>query len=482
VSGILDRAGRWARTWAINTLNTAVYTLSLGTVTLHEGRYSWLTRRWSNWSRTFAGRPARYVRPTSEEEICKAVGTAERVRVVGGGHTFNASPLTEHTLVSLDRYNKVLAVDREQKVVRAQAGIRLRDLMPQLEAHGLDLPVLGSTNAQSLAGLVATDLHGTGRDHGFLSEQILALRVVNARGEAHTLRRGEPAFHAVLGGLGCCGVVTEVELQCVAAYNLAKSIQIVRRDWAEENIEQLLREHDHLSFYYLGGVDAENVRMNVWDQTAKAPQRSYPWRDMYLELVDMFFTGYVIGLARTMKAADVTARLGLAFFKLTMDGHKTVYPSSVGFRRKLYYRHDEMEYGVPFERYRECLAEIRAMLRRRKYVSIIEVRFTPDRSQGLLGPGVGRRTCFIELAPGSSRDSTEIFREGEQIFRRYGGRLHLGKATWATAEALREMFGERFVQFQQVHCEQDAAGKFDNDFTRRLLQGGGAPETAPVRA
>jgi len=469
VSGIGDRVGRWARTWAINTLNTAVYTLSLGEVTLHEGKYSRLTRRWSNWNRTFAARPGRYVRPTSEAEICEAVGAAERVRVVGGGHTFNASPLTEHTLISLDGYNKVLAVDRDRKVVRAQAGIRLRDLMPQLEAHGLDLPVLGSTNAQSLAGLVATDLHGTGRDHGFLSEQVLSLRVVNARGEAHTVRRGDAAFHAILGGLGCCGVVTEVELLCVDAYNLKKSIQIVRRDWAEENIERLLQEHDHLSFYYLGGVDAENIRMNVWDQTSQAPQRSYPWRDMYLELVDMLFTGYVIGLAPTMKAANLTAWLGLAFFKLTMNGHKTVYPSSVGFRRKLFYRHDEMEYGVPFERYRECLAEIRAMLRRKKYVSIIEVRFTPERSQGLLGPGVGRRTCFIELAPGLSGDPTEIFREGEQIFRRYGGQLHLGKATWATPENLREMFADRLVQFQKVRREQDGAGKFDNDFARALF-------------
>jgi FAD/FMN-containing dehydrogenase len=478
VSAILDRVGRWARTFAINTLNTAVYILSLGNVTLHEGRFSWLTRRWSNWNRTFAGRPARYVRPTAEDEICKAVGSAERVRVVGGGHTFNASPLTEHTLISLDRYNKVLAVDRDRKVVRAQAGIRLRDLMPRLEAHGLDLPLLGSTNAQSLAGLVATDLHGTGRDHGFLSEQVLSLRVVNAHGEAQTFRRGEPVFHAVLGGLGCCGVVTEIELQCVEAYNLAKSIQIVRRDWAEENIERLLEEHRHLSFYYLGGVDAENIRMNIWDRTPRPPNASYPWRDMYLELVDMFFTGYVIGMARTMKAADLTARLGLAFFKLTMDGHKTIYPSSIGFRRKLYYRHDELEYGVPFERYRECLAEIRAMLRRKKFVTIIEVRFAPDRSQGLLGPGVGRRTCFIELAPGLSRDPAEIYREGEAILRRYGGQLHLGKATGATLEDLREMFGERLAQFEKVRREQDAAGKFENPFTRTLF----GPATAPAEA
>src|SRR5690349_21508335 len=106
MSGFMDRVGRRARTWALDTLNTAAYALSLGNVTLHEGRYSRLWRRWSNWNRTFSDGPARYVLPLSEEEVCKAVAAANRARVVGGGHTFNASPLTVDTLISLDRYNK----------------------------------------------------------------------------------------------------------------------------------------------------------------------------------------------------------------------------------------------------------------------------------------------------------------------------------------------------------------------------------------
>ena len=94
---------------------------------------------------------------------------------------------------------------------------------------------------------------------------------------------------------------------------------------------------------------------------------------------------------------------------------------------------------------------------------------------------MGRRTCFIELAPGLSRDPREIFEEGEQIFRRHGGQLHLGKATRATAEALQEMFGDRLVQFQRTRREQDAAGKFDNEFTRRLLGCVAAPEKESAR-
>ena len=51
---------RFVRTWSINTLNTAVYVLSFGRKTLHEGRYCRWLHRWSNWSRTFTSRPARF--------------------------------------------------------------------------------------------------------------------------------------------------------------------------------------------------------------------------------------------------------------------------------------------------------------------------------------------------------------------------------------------------------------------------------------
>jgi len=477
MSGPLDRISRLGRTWAINTVNSAVYALSLGRTTWHEGRYSAARGRWDNWNRTFSCRPTKYVQPTTEEEIRAIVRDNPRVRVVGAGHTFNGAPLTDDVLLSMDRYNRVLEVDRAGRRARVQAGIRLRDLMPQLEQQGLDMRLLGSTNAQSMGGLVASDLHGTGRDNGFLSEQVLEVRVVNARGEAETYPRGHPHFRAVFGGLGCCGVVTELTLDCVEAYNLERSIRIVRRDWAEENIDQLLAEHQHLSFYYLGGIDAENVRINVWDRTDRPARRSNRWHDLSGELIDMLFGGYLVGLGPTVKAAKFSSRIAELFFKATMDNRKTVYASSTGFRRRLYYHHDELEYGIPRASFRPCLQELLDMLARRRHVCVVEVRFAPNKSEGLLGPGVGRETCFIELAPSLSRDPAEIFEEAETIFWRYRGQFHPGKVTRATPEKMREMFGDRFELFQEVRRRQDPDGKFENAFVRRLF---GPVSAAPV--
>ena len=468
----LQRLVRKLRALWFNTLNTLVYVLSGGSITLHEGRYSPRRGTWSNWSGVVTVKPQRYEAPETEAELCRIVRESPRLRAVGGGHTFNDSTRTDQTLLSLDRYNRVLEVDAAQRRVRVQAGIRLRELSKVLAWHGLALPVLGSTDAQSLAGLIATDLHGTGRQHGFLSEQVLSLRIVNAQGEAETVLPGSDVFHAAIGAIGTCGVVTEVELRCVPAFHLEKSIWIVKRSEVNRDLERMLRMHDHVSFYYLSGVDVEHVRMNVWDHTGTDTPLSklQRLRKMAGELSDMIFSGYLLGFSRSREQSRFLAALGLRFNKWTMHGRRSVYPASTGFGRKLFFWHDEIEYGVPYEHHRQCLKEVQELLQRRGLFALVEVRFTPETSQALIGPGVGRRTCFIELAPSLAYGEATIaalFHEAEEIFLAHGGQPHLGKATRAIDG--QRMFGERFERFQQVRLRQDPEGKFTNAFTDRVL-------------
>jgi hypothetical protein len=177
----------------------------------------------------------------------------------------------------------------------------------------------------------------------------------------------------------------------------------------------------------------------------------------------------MLALARPLHTTELTAWLGLKIFQWTMRGHKTIFTSAAGFSRKLYYHHDELEYGVSFDKYRACLHEILEMLHKQRFVCVVEVRFAPNQSKALLGPGVGRRSCFIKLAPSLSSDQTEVFAAAESIFLKYGGQLHLGKATGLDGSHLREMYGERFEKFQTIIREQDSEGKFLNAFARRMF-------------
>lgn len=431
----------------------------------HEGRFE--DGEWRNWTADYAVRPAHYALPRSEEELCATVARAERLRVVGGGHTFNASPLSAQTLISLDAYDAVLHVDRQARVARVQAGIRLRDLNRALLGAGLALPVLGSTDAQSIGGLVATDLHGTGRDHGFLSEQIRALRVIDAAGQARTVRPGDDLFHAVCGGLGACGVVTEVELALVPAYRLRKTSAMVDRADAERDLAQALSGHDHVSFYYVGGTEGEAIRQHTWDRVDAPETEGWVAKKTQAELQDFALSAWLPSLAEGLVRLDEDHWLS----NLAAPDKALVMPASRAFGRRLFYRHDEIEFGVPVDAYLPALREVLALLARRDFFSIVETRFTPDASRGLIGPGAGRATAYIELATPLSQDRTRVYPEVEAILRAHGGQPHLGKKTGVTAADMLEIHGPRFQRFQAVRATQDPHGKFLNAFTQRVFVG-----------
>ena len=469
-------------TWAINFYNACIFLLTWGRRVAHEGRFR--HGKWVDWYRFFSCRPQSYCTPESEEEICGIVRKAKTVRVVGAGHSFNEAPLTDGVMISLDELKEVTFKDYPDKpgwkVACAQAGIRLRDLSKRLSSEGLSLSVAGSTDAQSLGGLVATDLHGTGRCHGFLSELLLAIRIVDAEGKAKTFHPEDEVFQAACGGAGTCGVVVSMEILCEPAFNLAKANRVVPRVWAEENIDKLLEENTHLSFYYFGGMarrgsqqrDAglSRVQLHKWNRTIDLPSTCLRTRKVFAELLDFVFGGYLIEVARKLHISNRFARLGLGFYSFFTNTRELVHPSAQGFSRTIYFRHDEIEYGVPFERYKDCLKEVRALLNREKYPSLIEVRFTPDHSQAILGPGAGRRTAYIELAPSTSRKTDPIFQKFEQIVLKYGGQPHLGKKLYLDRQQMVTIYGqERMDRFEAARKAQDPNGKFLNEFTAKLF-------------
>ncbi len=60
-------------------------------------------------------------------------------------------------------------------------------------------------------GIISTDMHGTGRETGFVSASVVGLRVLDGRGDAHDVWVGDPLFSAAVGGIGAVGVITDRE-------------------------------------------------------------------------------------------------------------------------------------------------------------------------------------------------------------------------------------------------------------------------------
>ncbi|KAL4895682.1 D-arabinono-1,4-lactone oxidase-domain-containing protein [Aspergillus ambiguus] len=195
------------------------------------------------WAKTFFSRPELYIQPQSIPEIQKVVTLARRCRrrlvTVGSAHSPSDLTCTSSWLINLDHFNRVLDLSPETGVVTVEAGIRLRDLGPQLERHGLTLSNLGSIDDQSLAGVIATGTHGSSLRHGLLSECILSLTLMLANGQL--VRCSETTnpdlFRAALISLGALGIIVEVTFQAAPSFKIAwrqtrRSLSSVLAEWS----------------------------------------------------------------------------------------------------------------------------------------------------------------------------------------------------------------------------------------------------------
>jgi FAD binding domain len=91
-----------------------------------------------------------------------------------------------------------------------------------LAAEGLALENLGDIDKQTITGAISTGTHGTGARFGGLATQVRRLMIMTADGAQLRCSATEhpDIYDAARVGLGALGVITEVTLQWVSAFQL----------------------------------------------------------------------------------------------------------------------------------------------------------------------------------------------------------------------------------------------------------------------
>ena len=135
--------------------------------------------------------------------------------------------------MSLDDYSGLIWKDLDKKQIAVKGGTRVRDVIALLFDEGLAFSALPSHDAQSMAGILSTDVHGTGREWGFVSESVVRLKLVDGKGEVHECGPADDLFEAAIGGVGAVGVISEVVVQVSSASTWSRSVHaktLLRRE------------------------------------------------------------------------------------------------------------------------------------------------------------------------------------------------------------------------------------------------------------
>lgn len=141
----------------------------------------------------------------------------------GNGRSYSDICLNQRgTLLSTRLLDRFISFDVVTGILRAQAGILLRDILALIVPQGWFLGTVPGTSLATLGGAVANDVHG--KNHhtaGSFGHHVRSLQL--QRSDGHLLEcnreQNQGLFHATIGGLGLTGLITEVEVQLTRIHN-----------------------------------------------------------------------------------------------------------------------------------------------------------------------------------------------------------------------------------------------------------------------
>jgi xylitol oxidase len=177
-----------------------------------------------NWAGTYEYRAPRHVAVTTEDEVREALAGSGPVHALGTRHSFTDLPDTAGTLIEMSGLDRPAVIDAETRTVRITAGTRYGVLAKQLHDAGWALHNTGSLPHISIGGATSTGTHGSGDGHGVLTSAVAALHFLDANGEAHEVRRGDPDFPALAVGVGAFGILTELVLDIQPTYDVRQDV------------------------------------------------------------------------------------------------------------------------------------------------------------------------------------------------------------------------------------------------------------------
>lgn len=431
--------------------------------------------RYAIWNEFVSVDVEEVAKPRSTEDVVAIVERARRqgkhLKAVGASHSFNDLGLCEDILVDLSHMDRVLEVDRETGLVRAQAGIALHQLIERLADHGLALANVGAWTEQTLAGVLSTATHGSsGRYRKTLMGSLRELTLIDGQAQARVLSGDALEWLS----LGFFGIVVEVVIQAEPMFYVRQSNVVRNGETAIRSIPEDLATHDFVDLRWAGSV--EKVITRRWNIEHREPGR----RDRAAHFVEGIklnsFNVLLSGLRAEALPKNLSDRMFRGLGQAYVRGgkglsHLAAYDEGLTFNSLgVAAPHEERELGLPMDAAVEfLLLARRTMLDDPDSAPLeIQIRFTPAVGVKLAVNG-DRDTCWFNINILNPKSSARIVDRLCDLALEHGARPHWAKTIPARMPRLVELYGDIPRQWEEVRRSYDPDGHFLNDWYHRYF-------------
>jgi glycolate oxidase len=187
-----------------------------------------------------AHEPDVVVKPNSTDEVSRICRLAneEKIPVTprGGatGLCGGCVPFFAGIVLSLERMNRILEVDKRNQMIVAESGVMLMDFYSRVEEEGLFFPPHPGDETAMIGGVIATNAGGSRAvKYGVVRNYVRGLEVVlpsgavvNMGGKLMKSSTGYNLLNLMIGSEGTLGVITKATIQLMPSPLMSRSLII----------------------------------------------------------------------------------------------------------------------------------------------------------------------------------------------------------------------------------------------------------------
>lgn len=414
---------------------------------------------WQNWSGCQTSQ-ATLSGATNVDQLQALVqGASGVLRPVGAGHSFTPLVTGSAQILRLDQIDRPTVISSRPGRARVNANARLHELSAALGEQGQAFRNLGDINVQSLAGAMSTATHGTGRDMPCIAAEMTGAQLLTGTGEIVEISAED--LPGVQVSLGLLGVLLEIELNTVSAFNLRRRVGLRPAEDLIAGMHAKWAEHRCYEFFLL---PHSGKGVQIAHDVTEAPV-SKPPLDLDALGLQVMRLGSAMG-----KVHPALQRAVLALMLKLQSDEDFVGESWRVLSSTRSMRFNEMEYHLPPQEAEPVLREITTLIdrRHRDVWFPIEVRQTAGDGAWLSPFQHGPRVSVaVHMHAGQAFKG--FFEDCEAIFRSAGGRPHWGKLHGLVRRDLEELYPD-LGRFDALRARLDPQDRFLSPALARLFR------------
>lgn len=427
---------------------------------------------------------------TSIRDVSTSLVRATSVRVVGSGHSATdvQCPDPGGLVMSIDMLCGYLNLSRAEGLATFSAGCTILETQKRLLAQGYQLIGYGAILSQTVAGALATSLHGAYTNSSF-GDNLVGLKAVLANGTVREIAVGDEEIHAWVGSLGELGVIVEVTMRVLPTMrvkcetrrgNQAKAMDALHsKNYAMVVVDTIVgADMGDEPFVIRTCFEAVSVRTGDPIVVGTPPDGS----------VGMLYETYGLSMLRLASQLPLVRGPMVGGFVLAAPRalhEENAVDETLHSTKGTYNVHPHSELAVPVAYCNDLLDRIRTEAQRAGLAYILAIKVVP--ASRAWRTWATNRSCTINLDFYDFGQTDSVTRDLQ--FRAFtedvavdemGGGMHLGKM-WVRpnrSELLRN--APRAAEFERLRQILDPTDKLQNDHTRSTHGDGQCTVPLPI--